>query len=131
MYLMNKIFDKILDVCVIIYLDDILIYSDNEQQHEEHLRLVLDILCKHKLFVKISKCDFFKSSIDFLGHIISTKGISVDPKKIETIKSWPIPSNVSDVRSFLGLANYYRKFVKDHATIAVLLTSLLQKEKKF
>ena len=131
MHLMNKIFDKLLDTCVIIYLDDILIFSNNDIQHEEHLRLVLDILRENKLYAKISKCDFFKKSIDFLGHVVSAEGISVDPKKIEAIKSWPIPNGVPDVRSFLGLANYYRKFVHDHAAIAAPLTSLLQKERKF
>ena len=131
MTLMNDIFRKYLDQFVVIYLDDILIYSKTEKEHIIHVRKVLDILRQHKLYAKISKCEFFKEQVEYLGHFISKDGISVDKRKIEVIQNWPIPTNISELRSFLGLASYYRKFVPNFSTIASSLTQLLHKDQKY
>jgi hypothetical protein len=113
MYLMNGIFRDYLDKFVIVFLDDILIYSKSKEEHEKHLRMVLQVLKEHKLYDKFSKCSFYQKKIRYLGHIISEEGIAVDPKKIRAIEGWPTPWNVSKVRSFMGLAGYYRRFIKD------------------
>ena len=107
MNLMNSVLRKYLDKFVQVFLDDILIYSKNEKEHEEHLRIVLSCLREHKLYGKLSKCAFFQKEIHYLGHIISDEGISVDPEKVNTIREWPIPKNAHEVRSFMGLASYY------------------------
>ena len=112
MSLMNSVFRNYLDNFVQVFLDDILIYSKNEKEHEEHLRLVLTCLREHKLFGKFLKCSFFQKEIHYLGHIISGEGISVDPEKVKAIEDWPIPKNAHEVRSFMGLAGYYRRFVE-------------------
>ena len=104
MCLMNNVFSRYLDKFVLVFLDDILIYSKNEEEHEEHLRLTLQLLREHHLYAKLSKCDFYIDRIHYLGHIISDEGISVDPEKIEAIMNWLTPRNVSDVRYFMGLA---------------------------
>ena len=96
-----------MDRCVIVYIDDILIYSKNDQEHQQHIRQVLEILRANKLYGKISKCEFFKEAVEYLGHIISPAGIATDPKKVETMKQWPIPTNLKELQSFLGLCNYY------------------------
>ncbi|GMP43953.1 hypothetical protein CsSME_00013113 [Camellia sinensis var. sinensis] len=127
MDLMNRVFKPYLDEFVVVFIDDILIYSKSGVEHEKHLRLALQILRDRKLYAKLSKCEFWLSSISFLGHVINEEGISVDPSKIEAIVNWPTPTNVSEVRCFLGLASYYRKFVKDFSRIAVPLTQLTQK----
>jgi hypothetical protein len=126
--LMNKIFHELLDSFVLIYLDDILIFSKDEKQHIEHLREVFKVLRKEKLYCAPNKCDFFKTSIDFLGHIVSARGIEVDPRKIVTITEWPPPKNVRELRSFLGLANYYRRFIRDFSKLAAPLTTLTKKD---
>jgi hypothetical protein len=131
MTLMNDIFREYLDQFVVIYLDDILIYSKTEQEHLQHVQQVLDILRKHQLYAKLSKCEFFQRRVEYLGHYISDQGVAVDDRKVAAIKEWPAPSNVSEVRSFLGLANYYRKFVKGFSGIAAALTALLHKDKPF
>ena len=131
MTLMNDIFREYLDKFVIVYLDDILIYSRTKEEHLEHVRIVLSTLRKHKLYAKAKKCEFVQTKVEYTGHFISNEGISVDPRKIETIKKWPAPTNVSEVRSFLGLASYYRKFVKKFSAIATPLTALLHKDLKF
>ena len=97
---------------VLVFLDDILIYSKNEEEHEENLRLTLSLLREHHLYAKLSKCDFHRDRIQYLGHIISEEGISVDPEKIEATMNWPTPRNVRDVRSFMGLAGYYRRILQ-------------------
>lgn len=129
--MMNSIFGPHLDSFVIVYLDDILVYSTSEEAHEEHLSTVLSILRKEKLYAKASKCEFFCSRTEFLGHIISADGIAPDPKKLDAIAAWPAPRNVTDVQSFLGLANYYRRFIRAFSGIATPLTSLTRKDNPF
>jgi hypothetical protein len=108
MYLMNKVFMEYLDKFVVVFIDDILIFSKNEEEYDEHLRLVLQKLRENQLYAKLSKCEFWLKEVLFLGHIISEGGISVDLSKVESVLSWNTPQNVSDIRSFLGLAGYYR-----------------------
>ena len=131
MDIMNMIFQPYLDQYVIVFIDDILIYSGSKEDHEEHLRVVLQILRKNQLYAKFSKCQFWLDSVTFLGHVISAEGVSVDPQKIEAIVNWKPPTNVTEIRSFLGLAGYYRKFVEGFSKLATPLTKLTRKEKKF
>jgi hypothetical protein len=131
MCLMNGIFRNYLDNFFIVFLDDILIYSKSEEEHENHLRLVFQVLREHQLYAKLSKCYFYQKHIHYLGHIISEHGIAVDPKKIEAIRGWPTPKNVSDVISFMGLVGYYRRFIVGFSKIAHPITSLQKKETKF
>jgi hypothetical protein len=107
MYMMNKVFIEYLDKFVMVFIDDILIYSRNEEEHEGHLCLVLQKLQDHKLYAKLSKCEFWLKQVAFLGHVISNGGISVDPSKVQDVLSWNAPTSVGDIRSFLGLAGYY------------------------
>jgi hypothetical protein len=113
MNLMNKVFMKYLDRFVVVFIDNILIYSKNDSDHEEHLRMVLQKLWDNQLYAKFSKCEFWLDEVPFLGHIISKGGISVDPVKVTEIVGWKIPKTVTEVRSFLGLAGYYRRFIED------------------
>ena len=131
MDLMNKVFSPYLDKFVIVFIDDILVYSGSSEEHAEHLQTVLQILRERQLYTKFSKCQFWLDKVAFLCHVISAEGISVDPQKIEAIVNWKPPTNVSEVRSFLGLAGYYRKFVEGFSKIATPLTSLLKKDQKF
>jgi hypothetical protein len=124
MSLMHQVLRPYLDVFVIVFLDDILIYSKSPEEHVKHLTLVLQALAQHKLRAKLSKCQFGASSIDFLGHTISGEGISTDQKKVEAVKQWPVPRDVHDVRSFLGLVGYYRRFISKFSFIAAPLTNL-------
>src|SRR3954447_21463224 len=126
--LVQDVLRPLLDKCVIVYIDDILIYSQDEQEHAEHLRQVLHLLRQHQLYGKISKCEFFKKSVEYLGHIISSDGISTDPKKVEVVKKWPQPKNLKDLQSFLGLCNYYRRFILDYSQVAAPLTDLTHKD---
>ena len=128
MNIMNDVFRPLLDKCVVIYLDDILVYSKNEQEHAEHLRQVLSLLQKHKLYGKLSKCSFFQPEVDFLGHTISKDGISMDQHKVTSIREWPAPTNVKELRSFLGLTAYYMKFVRHYAAIVAPLTDLFAQD---
>ena len=127
MRLMNEVFHDYLDKFVIIFIDDILVYSKSKEEHKEHLRLVMERLRNQKLFAKSSKCSFWKREIGFLGHIVSGEGVAADPEKVQAIREWPRPTTVTEVRSFLGLAGYYRKFVKDFSSIAKPLTKLTGK----
>jgi len=131
MNLMNDVFRPYLDKFVIVFLDDILIFSGSYKEHLKHLQQVLNLLRHHKLFGKLSKCDFGKSTIHFLGHVISDKGVATEPNKIKAIKDWSAPRNLHELRSFLGLASYYRKFVKGFSKLASPLTDLLSKDKPY
>eukprot|EP00253_Pinus_taeda_P011652 PITA_11652 len=131
MCLMNSIFHPYLDRFVLIFIDDILIYSRTIEEHYEHLRRVLQTLREHQLYAKFSKCDFFKEEIQYLGHVITKEGIAVDPEKIKAIMDWPVPKDVTDVRSFMGLAGYYRRFVEGFSKVAFPITSLQKKGKSF
>jgi len=124
MQLMNTVFADMLDKSVLCFLDDILIFSRTEEEHERHIREVLTRLRKEQLYVKMSKCAFMQREVGFLGHRIGADGLRVAPDKIGAVQQWPQPKNVSDVRSFLGLANFYRRFVKDYSRIALPLTEL-------
>ncbi|XP_075499247.1 uncharacterized protein LOC142537633 [Primulina tabacum] len=131
MDLMNGVFKTYLDSFVIIFIDDILIYSKTQELHAEHLRTVLQLLREKQLYAKLKKCEFRLEQVSFLGHIVSKDGIALDPMKIEAIKQWPIHTTVSEVRSFLGLAGYYRRFIANFSKIALSLTNLTRKAVKF
>ncbi|GJS31462.1 reverse transcriptase [Tanacetum coccineum] len=131
MDLMNRIFHEYLDKFVIVFIDDILVYSKSEEEHEQHLRIVLEILRQKKLYAKFSKCEFWLQQVAFLGHIVSADGIIMDPSKVEAITKWPRPTTVTEVRSFLGLAGYYRRFVEGFSRLALPLTQLMRKGEKF
>ena len=131
MDLMNRVFGAYLDKFVIVFIDDILVYSSSKEEHAKHLRIVLQTLREHQLYAKFIKFQFWLDRVAFLGHVVSVKGISVDPQKIEAIVDWKPPTNVTEVRSFLGLAGYNRKFVEGFSKIATPLTKLTRKEEKF
>ncbi|CAI7893210.1 unnamed protein product [Closterium sp. NIES-53] len=120
-------FRPLLDKCVIIYLDDILVYSRDKQQHLADLEAVFTVLDKHRLLTKGSKCEFFQDRLEFLGHVISEAGVEIDPKKLDTVKAWQSPMNITELQSFLGFVNYVRRFVPDMARLTAPLTDLLQK----
>lgn len=121
---MNRIFGPYLNKFVTVYLDDILIFSRTAEEHAKHLRLVLSLLRQHKLHAKLSKCEFWRSEVQYLGHIVSAEGIRMDPKKVEQIKKWPLPRDLAELRSFVGLANYFRRFIAGFASLATPLTNL-------
>ncbi|GJU59486.1 putative reverse transcriptase domain-containing protein [Tanacetum coccineum] len=131
MDLMNRVCKPHLDKFVIVFIDDILIYSRNEEEHANHLRIILELLRKEKLYAKFSKCDFWIRIVQFLGHLIDSQGLHVDLAKIEAVKSWSSPTTPTKIRQFLGLASYYHRFIKDFSKIAKSLTILTQKDKKF
>lgn len=131
MTLMNEIFKDCLDLSVVVYLDDILVYSRTEEQHLRDLELVLARLQEHELYAKLSKCDFFKTEVDFLGHIVGKDGIKVDPTKVQTVKDWPTLTSVKDIQSFLGLVNYYRRFIPSYALMALPLSEMIKKDVPF
>src|SRR3954463_12198485 len=125
MSMVNKVFMEYLDKFVVVFIDDILVFSKSEEEHEQHLRMVLDKLREHQLYAKFSKCEFWLHEVGFLGHVLTEEGLSVDPTKIEAVTEWQSPSNVKEVRSFLGLVGYYRKFVEGFSIIARPMTQLL------
>ncbi|GKB28813.1 reverse transcriptase domain-containing protein [Tanacetum coccineum] len=131
MDLMNRVCKPYLDKFVIVFIDDILIYSRNKEEHADHLRIILELLKKQKLYAKFSKCDFWISIVQFLGHVIDSQGIHVDPAKIEVVKEWASSTTPIEVRQFLGLAGYYRRFIEGFSKIRKSLTELTQKNKKY
>ena len=131
MDLMNQVFQSYLDRSIIGFVGDILVYLGSPEEHSEHLRIVLQTLREQQLYAKLSKCRFLLDRVAFLGHVISVEGVSVDPHKIEAVASWKPPKSVSEVRSFLGLAGYCRKFVEGFSKIAAPLTKLTRKDYKY
>ncbi|WVZ80915.1 hypothetical protein U9M48_028350 [Paspalum notatum var. saurae] len=131
MYMMNSVFMNKLDKFVVVFIDDILVYSKSEEEHEEHLRTVFTRLREHQLYAKFSKCAFWLRKVSFLGHILSEKGVAVDPSKVEDVLNWKQPEIVTEIRSFLGLAGYYRRFIKNFSKTAKPMTSLTKKNAKY
>ncbi|GKA14708.1 putative reverse transcriptase domain-containing protein, partial [Tanacetum coccineum] len=131
MDLMNRVCKPYLDKFVIVFINDILIYSKNKQEHEEHLKIILELLKKEELYAKFSKCEFWIPKVQFLGHVIDNKGIHVDPAKIESVIDWASPKTPTEIRQFLGLAGYYRRFIEGFSKIAKPMTKLTQKKVKF
>jgi hypothetical protein len=131
MYMMNSVFMPGLDKFVVVFIDDILVYSRNEEEHAGHLHVVLQRLREHRLYAKLSKCDFWLKEIKFLGHTISQEGIVIDPDKVQEVMNWKPPTIVRQIISFLGLASYYRRFIPDFSRIVKPMTELLMKGSKF
>jgi hypothetical protein len=131
MYLMNSIFILEVDKFVVVFIDDILVYSRNEEEYEWHLWIILQWLRDHQLYAKFSKCAFWLKEVPFLGHVTSAEGIAVDPSKVQEVLDWKSPRSVTQIRSFLGLAGYYRWFIPNFSKIAKPMTKLLEKEAKF
>jgi hypothetical protein len=131
LYLMNSVFMNELDKFVVVFIDDILIYSKSETEHARHLRIVLQRLRDHKLYAKFSKCEFWLDSVKFLGHTVSKEDIFVDPSKVQEVMDWKPPKTVHQIRSFLGLAGYYRRFIPNFSRIAKSMTELLKKGVRF
>jgi hypothetical protein len=131
MYLMNSVFMQELDKFVVVFIDDILIYSKNPEDHANRLHIVLQRLRDHYLYAKFSKCEFWLNTVKFLGHTISSDGISVHPSKTQEVLEWKPRTSVHQIRSFLGLAGYYRRFIPDFSRIAKPMTELLKKGVKF
>nr|GFA07313.1 putative reverse transcriptase domain-containing protein [Tanacetum cinerariifolium] len=131
MDLMNQVCKPYLDKFMIAFIDDMLIYSKDEKEHEEHLKEILVLLKKEELYAKFSKCKFWFPKVQFLGHVIDKQGIHVDPVKIESIKNWASLKSPTKIRQFLGLAEYYRRFIKGFSKIAKPMTKLTQKKVKF
>ncbi|GJT73013.1 reverse transcriptase domain-containing protein [Tanacetum coccineum] len=131
MDLMNRVCKPYLDKFVIVFIDDILIYSKSEEEHEVHLKTILDLLKKEKLYAKFSKCEFWLQEVQFLGHVVNRDGIHVDPSKVESVKNWKTPKSSTKIRSFLGLAGYYQRFIENFSKIAKPLTLLTQKNKAY
>ncbi|KAL0561549.1 hypothetical protein IC582_001983 [Cucumis melo] len=128
---MNRVFHSYLDQFVIVFIDDILVYSGSKEKHAEHLRIVLQTVRDRELYAKFSKCDFWLDRVVFLGHVVSVEGICVDPQKTEVVDKWKRPTSVTEIRSFLGLAGYYRRFVEGFSKLALPLTNLIRKNVKF
>jgi hypothetical protein len=125
---MNKIFMKYLDKFVIVFIDDILIYSKNKEEHAKHFKIVLQILREHQFYAKFSKCKFWLDSVEFLGHVISKEGIVVNPSKVQSVLEWNSPKNAKEIRGFLVMVGYYRRFIERFSKIAGPMTKLLKKK---
>ena len=121
---MNSVLYPYLDKFFIVFIDDIFIYSKNEEDHVKHLEIVLRLLREHQLYAKLSKCNSFQTKVYYLGHVVSKKGITIDPEKINAIMEWETPRNVDEVRSVMGLEGYYRRFIMSFSLIAYPITSL-------
>ena len=124
---MNNTLHPLLCKCALVFFNDILVYNASYEDHVQHLAQVFDLLSKDQWLVKLSKCGFAQQSINYLGHVVSAQGVSIDPSKVAAVQAWPQPSDVKQLRSFLGLTGYYHKFVKHYAVIARPLTDLLKK----
>jgi hypothetical protein len=131
MNLMNKVFMEELDKFFIVFIDDILVYSQSGLEHGHHLRIVLEKLQAHQLFAKFTKCEFWLQKVSFLGHILTAEGVAVDPKKVTAVANWKGPTTVTKIQSFLGLAGYYRRFIEGFSKIVRPMMKLLQKDQKF
>ena len=131
MDLMHRVFQPYLDQFIVVFVDNILIYSQSEEEHEDHLRIVIQALREHQLYAKCSKCEFWLIEVRFLGHVVSASGVSVDPEKVEVIMNWERPKSVFEIRSFLGLPGYYRRFIENLSRLAAPMTRLTRKEVKF
>lgn len=125
--LMNEVFADYIRRFVLVFFDDILVYSPDMETHLQHLQLVFTALHKHQLFVKKSKCSFGQSQVDYLGHVIIAEGVAAEKQKVEAMEKWPIPRNIKELRGFLGLTGYYRRFVRHYGSISRPLTNLLKK----
>ncbi|XP_020978178.1 uncharacterized protein LOC110271546 [Arachis ipaensis] len=125
------VFRPFLDKFVVVFIDDILVYSKTVKEHEEHLRVVLQILKEQKLYAKLSKCEFWKEEVKFLDHVVSKGGLAVDPSKVEAVMEWERPTTVTEVISFLGLVGYYRRFIEGFSWIALPMMKLTRKEVPF
>jgi hypothetical protein len=131
MTLMNKVFMEKLDRFVVVFIDDILVYSKSAEEHGQHLRVVLGKLRKHQLYAKFSRCEFWMQRVSFLGHVLTAEGVEVDPEKVKAVSEWKQPTSASEIRSFLGLAGYYRRFIEGFSKIAWPMAELLWKDTKF
>ena len=131
MDLMHKVFQPYLDQFFVVFVDDIMIYSKSEEEHEDHLRVVLQVLRDHHLYVKFSKCEFWLTEVKFLGHIVSASSVLVNPMKVEAVMSWERPNSVFEICNFLGLVGSYRRFIEDFSWLAAPMTRLTRKEVKF
>jgi hypothetical protein len=131
MNMINKVFMDELDKFVVVFIDDILVYSSTAEEHEQHLRVVLEKLRQNQLYAKFSKYEFWLEEVTFLGHVLTVESVAIDPAKIEAVKEWEQPRNPIDIRSFLGLASYYRRFIQNFSKIAKPMTNLLNKAKEF
>ena len=131
MDLMHRVFQPYLYRFVVVFVDDILIYSKSEEDHDGQLRVVLQTLREHQLYAKFSKCEFWLTKVRFLGHVVSTSGVSVDLEKVEVVMSWEIPKSVFEICNFLGLVGYYRRFIKDFTWLSVPVMRVTRKEVKF
>jgi hypothetical protein len=125
---MNEVLSDYLDIFCIVYLDDVLIYSDNLTQHRQHIKLILERMKEVGLTLKASKCEFHTYRTEYLGYIIAPTGISIDPEKVKAVEEWKEPTNVKGVQSFLAFANFYRRFIRDFSKITVPLTKLTRKD---
>jgi hypothetical protein len=130
-YLMNLVFMMELDQFIVVFIDDILVYSKSMEELEDHLRIVLQHLREHQLYAKFSKCELWIKEVPFMGHVVSPEGIAVDPSKVKKVLDWKLPTTVSEVRSFLVLAGYYRRFIPNFSKIVKPVTELLKKENKY
>ncbi len=124
---MNRIFAPHLGKFVVVYLDDILVYSRSAAEHEQHLKTVLATLRQHRFYAKMSKCAFNKPEVAYLGHIVGRYGLRMDPKKVAVVRDWPTPRTAAELRSFLGLCNYFRRFIQGYSSVAACLHELLRK----
>ena len=125
---MNNIYRKYLEKFVLVFFDDILMFSKTKEEHDEHLRIVLELLRENQLYAKRSKCEFYKARVEYLGHMISSNGVEVNDDKVEAVRSWPIPRTPKHIKSFLGMTGFYRKFIHRYSHIAAPMTRLLRKD---